>query len=632
MLARIPPRVAVLRTSDAPKYACRVRSPDKMDLNWRAVSTRLDTSSTKNSARLNDVGAVLCSSEPTQQLPTLHRNTCVSEQQKPDDSDRIIPRSSFTYEEEKSYSAISERDARSAQEDPTPCSTTSVKDIWYHSTFREDAVNNSILSAFKLKIGGRIVRTEKGRPSHVTREAKVGRATVKKKQASRTAARKVKTASVVRKPRDLPRSKQSAGRILAEEQVSRRKIRRERRLREMEAVIGAAAGVEAAAVSAAMSRERLALEKRRRRVLLDEMKRNPTDGLEQDTVVYFLVSAAREPLLTKEEEISLAKQYRESLRIEDGRQELEKFLLRAPTLVELAAHLEIDSVQELHRREQDGIEAKERMIRANLRLVVSCAKRYQNQGLPLLDLWQEGTVGLIKGVERYDPEKGFRLSTYAFWWIRQAMTRGLAYQSRLIRLPMRTIDALIKINREVKRYQNENDFREPTDEELAELTGLTAPRVKTVLQASLPVLSLDDRIADNNDVVKGVSGSVSTEMVHSTTLPHAGEEYSSVSGMDMQTSLSGPNSYSSACLAEVEQGLLKEGIQEVLRGTLTPREIRVLQLRYGLSGETACKVADVGVVLGLSRERTRQIEKEAIRKLIAQPGTDELREYLYICT
>ncbi|KAK3248318.1 hypothetical protein CYMTET_42212 [Cymbomonas tetramitiformis] len=115
-------------------------------------------------------------------------------------------------------------------------------------------------------------------------------------------------------------------------------------------------------------------------------------------------------------------------------------------------------------------------------------------------------------------------------------------------------------------------------------------------------------------------------MVHSTTLPHAGEEYSSVSGMEMQTSLSGPNSYSSTCLAEVEQGLLKEGIQEVLRGTLTPREIRVLQLRYGLSGETACKVADVGVVLGLSRERTRQIEKEAIRKLIAQPGTDELRD------
>ncbi|KAK3273799.1 hypothetical protein CYMTET_17978 [Cymbomonas tetramitiformis] len=629
MTARIPPRVAVLRTSDALKHAFRVRSPDR-----RAASTRLDTSSFKNSARLNDVGAVLCSSEPTQQLPTLHRNACANEQQKPEDSDRNAPQSAFTHEEEQAYSTIRERDVRSAQVDPTPCSTTGVKDkdIWYHSTFREDAVNNSILSAFKLKIGGRIVRTEKQLPSRETRKVEMSRAPVKKKQATRTAARKVKKASVVRKPRALSRSKQSAGKILAEEQVSRRKKRRERRLREMEAVIGAAAGVEAAAVSAAMSRERLALEKRRRRVLLEEMKRNPADGLEQDTVVYFLVSAAREPLLTKEEEISLAKQYRESLRIEEGRQEMEKFLLRVPTLVELAAHLQFNSVQELHRREQDGIEAKERMIRANLRLVVSCAKRYQNQGLPLLDLWQEGTVGLIKGVERYDPEKGFRLSTYAYWWIRQAMTRGLAYQSRLIRLPMRTIDALIKINREVKRYQNENDFREPTDEELAELTGLTAPRVKTVLQASLPVLSLDDRIAENNDVVKGVSSSVSTEMVHSTTLPHAGEEYSSVSGMEMQTSLSGPNSYSSTCLAEVEQGLLKEGIQEVLRGTLTPREIRVLQLRYGLSGETACKVADVGVVLGLSRERTRQIEKEAIRKLIAQPGTDELREYLYICT
>ncbi len=224
--------------------------------------------------------------------------------------------------------------------------------------------------------------------------------------------------------------------------------------------------------------------------------------------------------------------------------------------------------------------AREHMIKANLRLVVKIARDYEGMGVPLLDLISEGNIGLMKGVERFNPTKGAKLSTYASWWIKQAIKRALSNQSKTIRLPVHVTDRLALIRRAEVRLREMFD-REPTDEELAHELDLDAKRVRQYREASLAPVSLDAPIGE------GDSNRVS-EIVAD---PNAANPFEQVS-----------------------QGVDTDLVREVL-GTLTERESSILSLRFGLNGDAAMTLEDIGERFGVTRERIRQIQELALKKL-----------------
>ncbi|HEX2978905.1 MAG TPA: sigma-70 family RNA polymerase sigma factor [Anaerolineaceae bacterium] len=307
-----------------------------------------------------------------------------------------------------------------------------------------------------------------------------------------------------------------------------------------------------------------------------DMERISTD----DTVGLYLKEMSRVPLLTTEEELDLAR------RIERGRHSKKE-------LLHSVGRLSPQRRQELENQIQDGVLAREHLIKANTRLVVSVAKKYIGRGVPFLDLIQEGNLGLMKAVEKYDYHRGFRFSTYATWWIRQTITRSIADQGRTIRVPVHMIDRirqLYKLTHELEQKLG----RIPTVDELASEMNLTQRKVQWMLRVSWLPLSLDSPVGDEED---------------------------SELGMFVEDDIT-PTPIQSAY-----RNMLRDKIEEVL-ATLSPREARILRLRFGLDNGHTYTLEEVGQKFGLTRERIRQIEGKALRRLRHPRRARQLKDYL----
>jgi RNA polymerase primary sigma factor len=285
-----------------------------------------------------------------------------------------------------------------------------------------------------------------------------------------------------------------------------------------------------------------------------------------DSVHTYLKSIGRTSLLTAEQEVDLAK------RIEAG--------LFAEHKLDTATGLDENLRRDLEMVAEDGRRAKAHMLEANLRLVVSVAKKYSDRGLSLLDVVQEGNLGLIRAVEKFDYTKGYKFSTYAMWWIRQAIQRGFADSARTIRLPVHVLEMLSKLSR-VERDMHQRLGREPTPEELAVELDRTPDQIEELLRTSRQPISLDSTIGEDGETSIG-------DLIEDVDAPEASEL--------------------------VDRQLMAEQLRSAL-DALTPREATIMAMRFGLYDGNPHTLDEIGRALGLTRERIRQLEKQSLSKL-----------------
>ena len=315
------------------------------------------------------------------------------------------------------------------------------------------------------------------------------------------------------------------------------------------------------------------------------------DGVSlEDPVRMYLKEIGKVPLLTAEEEIILAKD------MEDGMVAAEKIEILTKRMEDAPDDEKADLEREISVQQKvadKGAEAKKRLAEANLRLVVSIAKRYVGRGMLFLDLIQEGNLGLIKAVEKFDYRKGYKFSTYATWWIRQAITRAIADQARTIRIPVHMVETINKLIR-VSRQLLQELGREPTPEEIAEEMSMPVERVREILKISQEPVSLETPIGEEEDSHLG-------DFIQDENVPIPADAAAFT--------------------------LLKEQLVEVL-GTLTEREQKVLRLRFGLDDGRARTLEEVGKEFNVTRERIRQIEAKALRKLRHPSRSRKLKDYL----
>ncbi len=311
-----------------------------------------------------------------------------------------------------------------------------------------------------------------------------------------------------------------------------------------------------------------------RNLVVDDLENIDTD----DTIGLYLKEVSRVPLLTAEEEVELAQ------RIERGRMAREEL---AKGNVSNRRRLELRKLIE------DGWAAREHLITANSRLVISVAKKYMGRGVPFLDLIQEGNIGLIRATKKFDYRRGHKFSTYATWWIRQAVTRAIADQGRTIRVPVHMGDQINKLLR-IQHQLTQRLGREPTIDELALSLDVPPKKVENMIQVARRPLSLETPTDDEEDSVLG-------DFIEDDEAPPPDES--------------------------ATYNLLREHLEDVLNG-LPPREVRILQLRYGLLDGQAYTLEEVGRKMGVTRERVRQIEAQALSRLRHPSIRRKLRDYL----
>lgn len=310
----------------------------------------------------------------------------------------------------------------------------------------------------------------------------------------------------------------------------------------------------------------------------------------EDPVRMYLKEIGKVPLLSADEEIELAQN------MEDGAVATEKINVLKGRLDGASEEEKAEIKQEIKTLQRDvdkGADAKKRLAEANLRLVVSIAKRYVGRGMLFLDLIQEGNLGLIKAVEKFDYKKGYKFSTYATWWIRQAITRALADQARTIRIPVHMVETINKLIR-VSRQLLQELGREPSPEEIAKEMNMPVERVREILKISQEPVSLETPIGEEEDSHLG-------DFIKDDNVPVPADAAAFT--------------------------LLKEQLEEVL-GTLTEREQKVLTLRFGLEDGRARTLEEVGKEFNVTRERIRQIEAKALRKLRHPSRSRKLKDYL----
>jgi len=308
-----------------------------------------------------------------------------------------------------------------------------------------------------------------------------------------------------------------------------------------------------------------------------------------DMVRTYLREIGRVPLLTREQEIVYGKQVQQMMSLLEAKAALGKELEHEPSIPEWAIHVH-QSENQIKQVIAQGKHAKQKMIEANLRLVVAIAKKYQKRNMEFLDLIQEGTLGLERGVEKFDPMRGYKFSTYAYWWIRQAITRAIAQQGRTIRLPIHITEKLNKIKK-VQRELAQKLGRSPTPAEIAKELELEPAQIREYMNMARQPVSLDVRVGDNQD----------TELQEMLEDEGPSPEYYTT------------------------QEFLRQDLNNLL-AELTPQQREVVALRFGLEDGNELSLAKVGERLNLSRERVRQLEHQALAHLRRRRGN--VKEYV----